>query len=79
MMFHKVKTVSALPDYQLSVQFAEGMTKIYDVKPLFKKWEPFKQFKQKPDLFHKVYVAPGGYGIIWNNDLDFDAMSQDTV
>ena len=41
-MFHKVKSVCALPDHQLSVQFAEGLTKIYDVKPLFKKWVAFK-------------------------------------
>lgn len=26
-MFHKVKAVNALPDYCLSVQFAEGVTK----------------------------------------------------
>ena len=38
-MFHKVKTVCPLPDYELSVQFAEGLTKLYDVKPLFKKWK----------------------------------------
>jgi hypothetical protein len=25
-MFHKVKAVNALPDYRLSVQFAEGVT-----------------------------------------------------
>ena len=31
-MFHKIKNVSALPDYRLSVQFAEGCTKIYDMK-----------------------------------------------
>ena len=32
-MFHKVKAVRALPDFKLSVQFAEGITKIYDVTP----------------------------------------------
>lgn len=30
-MFHKIKNVSPLPEYKLSVQFAEGVTKIYDV------------------------------------------------
>ena len=35
LMFHKIKNVAALPDYRLSVQFSEGVTKIYDVKPLF--------------------------------------------
>lgn len=28
-MFHKIKFVAYVPDYKLSVQFAEGVTKIY--------------------------------------------------
>lgn len=68
-MFHKVKTVNALPDYELSVQFAEGITKIYDVKPLFEKWPAFKPLKSS-DLFNKVSIDTGGYGIVWNDELD---------
>ena len=34
-MFHNVKNVNALPDFKLSVQFCEGVTKIYNVAPLF--------------------------------------------
>jgi len=40
-MFHKGKAVNILPDYRLSVQFAEGITKIYDLKPLFDKWQVY--------------------------------------
>jgi hypothetical protein len=69
-MFHKVKAVSALPDYHLSVQFSEGVTKIYDVKPLFAKWAPFTALKDAPERFTDVEVDVGGYGIIWNDDLD---------
>ncbi|MBP5633126.1 MAG: DUF2442 domain-containing protein [Clostridia bacterium] len=69
-MFHKIKAVNALPEYRLSVQFAEGMTKIYDVKPLFTKWAEFKALKNSPELFKKVQVDTGGYGIIWNDELD---------
>ena len=69
-MFHKVKAVNALPDYRLSVQFAEGVTKIYDVKPLFAKWKPFKALENAPELFSGVKVDMCGYGIIWNDDLD---------
>ena len=69
-MFHKVKAVNALPDYRLSVQFAEGVTKIYDVKPLFTKWAPFRTLENVPELFTGVEVDVGGYGIIWNDDLD---------
>ena len=69
-MFHKVKTVSALPDYRLNVQFAEGLMKIYDVKPLFKKWKQFNALKEIPGRFEGVKVDIGGYGIIWDDELD---------
>lgn len=69
-MFHKVKSVNALPEYCLCVQFAEGITKTYDVKPLFKIWPVFQQFKKTPELFYRVKVDRGGYGIVWNDELD---------
>ena len=68
-MFHKIKNVSPLPDYRLSVQFAEGCTKIYDVKPLFKQIPAFEELKDS-HLFSDVTVDVGGYGIVWNDDLD---------
>lgn len=68
-MFHKVKSVAPLKNYLLSVSFVEGVTKIYDVKPLFKNWEVFENLK-KDNLFSKVKVDQGGYGISWNDDID---------
>ena len=68
-MFHKIKNVSALPEYKLSVQFSEGVTKIYDVKPLFQRIPAFKLLESDND-FGSVYVDVGGYGIIWNDELD---------
>ncbi|MGP1459120.1 MAG: DUF2442 domain-containing protein [Treponema sp.] len=69
-MFHKIKAVRALSDYRLYVQFSEGITKMYDVKPLFNKWKAFKVLKSIPELFYDVEVDTGGYGIIWNDELD---------
>lgn len=69
-MFHKVKAVSVLPDFRLCIQFTEGVTKIYDVKPLFFKWPPFKALQNNLALFSDAEVAIGGYGIIWNDELD---------
>ena len=69
-MFHKIKNVSALPDYKLSVQFCEGVTKIYDVKPLFKKLPVFESLLKSTDEFASCSVDVGGYGIVWNDDLD---------
>ena len=69
-MFYKVKNVSALPDYRLSVQFAQGITKLYDVKPLFEKVPVFAQLQNDPQKFACVTVDVGGYGIVWNDELD---------
>ena len=69
-MFHKIKSVSALPEYKLSVEFFEGVTKIYDVKPLFKTIPLFAELERQSDLFASVSVDVGGYGIVWNDELD---------
>lgn len=69
-MFHKVKNVNALPDYKLSIQFCEGVTKIYDIKPLFEKLKVFTYFKEHEGEFFAVTTDVGGYGIVWNDDLD---------
>ena len=69
-MFHKVKAVAGLQDYVLSVQFAEGITKTYDIKPLFKRWKQFEVLSTSPELFFEVQVDQGGYGIVWNDELD---------
>lgn len=69
-MFHKVKSVTPLPDFQLCVQFSEGVTKLYDVKQLFDKYAIFLPLKEHPELFSAVEVDLGGYGIIWNDEID---------
>lgn len=69
-MFHKIKTVTVLPEYRLSVQFAEGVTKVYDLKPLFDKWPVFCELKDDPGLLHSAEVDTGGYGVVWNDDID---------
>lgn len=68
--FHKIDAVNPLPDYRLSVQFAEGITKEYDVKPLFEKWDAFTLLKDHPELFYDVKADVGGYGVIWNDEID---------
>ncbi len=69
-MYHKVRAVNALENYRLSVQFSEGVTKVYDIKPLFDKWPVFRELSDNPELFYGVEVDAGGYGISWNYDID---------
>ena len=68
-MFHKVKNVYPLENYKLLVRFYSGITKIYDVKPLFERKDIFKTLKEN-DLFYTVYVDLGGNGIVWNDYVD---------
>ena len=74
-MFNKVKNVFPLEDYRLLVQFCIGVTKIYDVKPLFEWKEVFKTLKEN-ELFYGVYVDVGGYGVFISSPLSHSS-SQD--
>lgn len=70
MFFHKIKSVVPISDHRLSVQFSEGVTKVYDMKPLFKRLPVFEQLEHNLAEFDSVSVDIGGYGIVWNDDLD---------
>lgn len=69
-MFHKIKSVKPLMGFKLLVQFTEGTTKEYDINPIIKKWPAFQAFKEIPALFDAVTVDAGGYGVVWNDELD---------
>lgn len=68
-MFHKIKDIAALPDLKLAIQFANGTTKIYDVAPLLDRVDAFSPLEDE-HLFNSVEVDVGGYGIVWNDDID---------
>jgi DNA-binding XRE family transcriptional regulator len=70
MKFHKVKAITPLDDYILLAEFENSVKKLYDVKPLFDKWEVFKALKRVKGLFDTVKIDMGGYGIVWNDDID---------
>ena len=69
-MFYKVQDVKPLEKYKLLVTFQNGEIKEYDVKPLFDKWQVFKDLIYINGLFQQVKVDAGGYGISWNDDID---------
>lgn len=72
-MFHKLKNVTTLSDFKLLAHFIDGSDKIYDMKQLFDQYPIFKQFEKTPALFHQAKVDVGGYGIVWNENIDIDA------
>ena len=69
-MFHRVREIKPLREYELQVTFIDGTIKIYDVTPLFDEIEAFNTLKAVPGLFEQVKVDAGGYGISWNDEID---------
>ncbi len=72
-MFVKITSVATLPDYVLLVGFATGEYKQFDLKPLIEKYAPFKSLRQVEGLYEQVKIDVGGYGLVWNDDLDIAA------
>lgn len=72
-MFIKITSIAALPDYILLVGFASGEYKQLDLKPIIEKYPPFKSLTEVAGLYEQVKIDVGGYGLIWNDDLDISA------
>lgn len=72
-MFVKITSLATLPDYVLLVGFSTGEYKKFDTKPLINKYPPFMAFKGTNNLFDKAKIDIGGYGIVWNDELDISA------
>ena len=72
-MTHRIKSVKALENVTLLVQFQNGIEKKYDIKSLYCIFPQFKIFETDKHLFESVTVDAGGYGISWNDNLDLDA------
>ena len=68
MSYERIRDIEVLEDYLLRVKFYNEVIKIYDCKPLLEK-DVFKPLKNE-SFFKRVKVDSGGYGIIWNDDID---------
>ncbi len=72
-MFHKITSLQTKENYILIAGFANNKVKKFDLKPYIDKYEPFKQFIAQPNLFEKAKIDIGGYGVVWNDNLDISA------
>ena len=72
MEFHTIKFIKPLENMILEAIFSNGKIKKYDMKNLIKKHEIFKELENK-ELFNKVKVDIGGYGIVWNEEIDLSS------
>ena len=69
-MYHKLASIVPVGDLILEATFCNGVVKRYDVSPLVARWKAFEALRTVPGLFRSVRVDAGGYGIVWNDELD---------
>lgn len=72
-MFHKITSLATLPDYILLVGFSTGEFRQFDLKPLIRKYLPFQALTDIAGLYETAKIDAGGYGVVWNDDLDISA------
>ena len=72
-MFHKITSLQIKSDYLLVVGFSNNKVKLFDLKPYIEKYKPFKQLANQPGLYKTAKIDIGGYGIVWNDELDISA------
>lgn len=63
-----IKYVEPLSNYRLFVIFDNGVIKLYSLNERLQ--TPAFQALKDEKLFNGVQVGSGGYGLIWNDDLD---------
>lgn len=69
-MFHKAVKLEYGNGTTLLLTFESGEVKEYDISVLFKKYPQLEALKKR-----KLFISGklmGGYGIIWNDDLDLE-------
>ena len=70
---HRIDEIRTKSNFIIEAVFFSGEIVQYDVKRLFEIFPQFRKFMDDKELFAKVCVDSGGYGISWNDDLDLDA------
>ncbi len=72
-MFIKITSIAPLPDYILLIGFTTGEYKLFDLKPIIDKYSPFQALINTPGLYKQAKIDVGGYGIVWNDQLDISS------
>ena len=72
-MFHRIAAITPLPGYKLKARFVNGEIRLYEAGLLEKTWPVFRDLSAIPGLFELVRVDTGGYGVVWNENLDLSS------
>jgi hypothetical protein len=68
MKYPRILRAKAVDDHTLMIEFTNQEVKQYDVRHLLE--SPMFAPLRQPAFFKNFKVEPGGYGIVWNDDID---------
>lgn len=68
MKYPRIQQAQAINDTTLIVEFTNQAVKKYDIRPLLE--SPMFAPLRQPGFFKNFKVEPGGYAIVWNEEID---------
>lgn len=74
-MFIAATKIKFLEDVAFEMTFQDGKVIRYDMSRMFSKYPQLKELRENRKLFESGKLDVGGYAVVWNDDLDFDASS----
>ena len=74
-MFINAINVRFLEEVIVEMTFQDGKVIRYDMSKMFSKYPQLKELENNRPLFESGHLDSGGYAVIWNDELDFSAMS----
>ena len=74
-MHYRAINIDFLADVTFKMTFQNGKIVKYDLSKLISKYPQFKRLREDRNLFMMGHLDSGGYGVIWNDELDLDATS----
>lgn len=68
MKYPRIHKARALDDTTLVIEFTNQEVKKYDIRHLLE--TPMFSLLRQPAFFKNFKVEPGGYAIVWNEEID---------
>lgn len=68
-MFHRAKSLKFKRGAIMELVYMDGEKRKYDMSSLFNKYPEMAALRDRK-LFKSGKLDPGGYGVIWNDNLD---------
>jgi DNA-binding XRE family transcriptional regulator len=69
-MYNRLTSISFEENLIIMAKFNDGKIVSYSIRQLYDQFPIFKELENDPLLFNNGIIAPGGCGIIFNDEID---------